>query len=152
MKKVIILFVISILLLTSCSIFTEVDEEPILFFDTHNMSVWERTGGSPEKKYFLRILSNPKKMAKIYVGSTDRNCYKTELTQKINDISIDEDIVNRFSLSGYNEEENYSSFSFGISDGVLIEFYSWQTVHNTGGYTHYWVKSEVDVEELKLCN
>ena len=150
MKKALFILLVFSLLSTSCSIFTD-DIEPVTFLETHNLSVWERTDDSGQKS-FLRILSDSKKIAKIYTGITDRNCYKTEFTQKINDKIIDEDTVSRLRLIGYNEYDNSASFSLSIIDGVLYEDYWWQVVHSTGGYNHVWVRSEVNVEDLKLCD
>ena len=152
MKKVIVLLVVTSLFLTSCSVIHwDDDSDTFLFLETHNLSVWERTDDSGQKHY-LRILADKNKVAKIYIGNRDKNCFKTELAQKVNDRTIDDDSVSRLSLYGYDEYGNSANFSLDIIDDELHERYYWEVVHNTGGHTRKWVRSEVNVEDLKKCN
>ncbi len=152
MKKSSIALIVLSLFLGSCSIFTE--EESSLFLDTHNSTVWERiVTENPEEKQYMRILSNPKKVAETWsISDGDNDCYEKKQYFKMSDINIVEDKENTLRIKGTYSSDSPSLINFSIIDGVLIEKWSYWNAHGGNEHNGTWVKSEVNIDDLERCN
>ena len=120
------------------------------------MSVWEvKDESNPEQKAYMRILSNPSRISeKWLLKNTDGGCYEKSLSDKLYDISINTDIENKLKYSGFSSKgntfENY--FTFSIENDTLTETMVSGNFEYGDGYTIRWVKSKVNVDDLKLCD
>jgi len=154
MKKIIVLLVISSLFLTSCSIFTDDDIEP-LFLEKHNMSVWERTNNSNKgvQKLYIRILSNPKKIAERWYSTVpDHICYSKNLYGNGFDVSIGSNTEDYFEIEQKTDYDDQDRITFNIINDELIQSGYTSNAHGAYNWSYTWVKSEVNVDDLKLCD
>jgi len=156
MKKPYFILLVLSLFLSSCSIFTEDDEEPMLFLDTHNMSVWERTDSSNKgvQKLYMRILSNPKKIAeRWYSNFPDHVCYSKDLYGNGFDVSIDSNTEDHLEFEQKNAKDmNQDQISLDIRNDTLIQIGYTGNAHGYYNWARTWVKSEVNVDNLKMCD
>ena len=154
-KKTYFILLVLGLFLSSCSIFTEDDEEPMLFLDTHNMSVWERTDGSNKgvQKLYMRILSNPKKIAERWYSTVpDHVCYSKDLYGNGFDVSIDSNIEDYFEIEQKTDYDDQDRITFNIINDELIQSGYTSNAHGAYNWSYTWVKSEVNDDDLKLCD
>ena len=152
MKKIIVLFVISSLFLTSCSIFTDEETIELEFLEKHNMSVWERTAVSnPERQVIMRILRYSNNVAEKYIPIGNPECY-SKFHYNSGDVQISDNTENYLKLSGTDVNGFDITFSFSIKDDVLIESFRGWNPHGGHDYTRAWAKSNMNVDDLKLCD
>ena len=145
MKKI-LLSLILVITLFSCS-----DTEPITFLEKHNLSVWERTEGSdPERKFFLRILSNPDKISDIWF-STVNDCYGNILYGDGFEISIGSNTEDYLEIKQITNYDDQDQISFSIKNGELIQNGYTTNAHGSYNWSDTWVRSEMNVEDLKRC-
>ena len=154
MKRFIFAVIISVTMF-SCS--DDPDEkEPITFLEKHNLSEWERTDNNPDRGYqhFMRILNNSNKLTEIWYTTTvdipDYDCYHK--VRELFDITILINTENNLHFEGVNGSDVKSTIVLSVKNDELKEVRTIHTREGPSEYSYTWVKSNVNVDGLKLCD
>ena len=105
------------------SVLKEEYNEPIMFLDNHDMSIWERTDRwKPAQIIYMRILRNPNKIAETWSPSdTDKNCYVKEFYSELYTVVAVVDTENSLKITGNRESGYAAMYNFSISNDTLSE-------------------------------
>lgn len=150
MKKYFMTLLLISTVLSSCSLFE--DDEPIIFFEKHGNSTWERVEFNTNAIRYMKIANKPDNIAALF-WETDQVCYYRDLygnSFEINIGSNTEDYLEFDQKDAEGSEQDHVSLD--IRNDTLIQRGYTGNAHGYYNWTRTWVRSKMNAEDLKSCD